>query len=76
MGNLDKRIEALERLYRASPGYVPEGLTEEERSELAALLARAKEQAEREEEAGDPRRRMALEELEEFMMRRAENNEP
>jgi hypothetical protein len=66
---LEKRLEALER----SLGSTPEADSEElkrRREEMKASWPRAWERALAEEAAGDPRRRIALEELEESAKRR------
>ncbi len=73
MGSIDRRIEVLEKLYGMGESAEERGrATEEMRATMLARLQRAREQAEREEEAGDPRRRLALEELEDAINRRRE----
>ena len=73
MGNLDKRIEALERLYATGEGsgLEPPDL-EERRVRLREGLERAREKAEREAAAGDSRRLHAIEDLERSMRERVE----
>jgi hypothetical protein len=65
MANLDRRIEALERLYATGedPTIEPPDL-EERRAALIASMGRAKEKAREEAAAGDSRRLRALEDLE------------
>jgi len=67
MGNVDKRVENLERLYSPKAAY--EGPEERARqsAEFAAKLRRVEEKAAREEAEGLPARRHALNELLEFM---------
>ncbi len=73
MGSIDRRIEALEKLYGVDEGAEEkERRTEEMRAAMLTRLERAREQAEREETAGDPRRRLALDELEEAIRKRRE----
>ncbi len=77
MGNVDKRIEALERLYGmdASEGSAEESeRAEREQADFMQRLERVRERAREEEEAGDPRRRLALENLEEALRRRCEGS--
>jgi hypothetical protein len=69
VGSLDRRIEALERLYSADSGNLAEG-REGWREKLAASLRRAEEKAAAEEAQGDSRRRHALDNLYKFMERR------
>jgi hypothetical protein len=73
MAGLDKRrIEALERLYamgEESALQSPEW--EERRAALHESLRRGWERAEREEAAGDSRRRRALEDLQRRMRERS-----
>ena len=73
MGSLDRRIEALERLYAMSGS--TEGEKErraEQRADLLAKLQDAKERATVEAAAGDTRRLHALEDLERHMRERTE----
>ncbi len=73
MGSLDRRIEALERLYTTSEGSALEPLDlEERRARLRESWQSAKEQAEREAAAGDSRRLRALEDLERSFKARVE----
>jgi hypothetical protein len=74
VGNLDRRIEALERLYAMSGSTEreKEGRTEQ-RADLLAKLQDAKERAVSEAlERGDSRRLHALEDLERHMRERTE----
>ena len=71
MASLERRIEALERLYQQSPDE-PERVSEERRAEFKEKLRRAYEKAEAEAEAGNDRRLHALWDLEEALRRRAE----
>ena len=74
MGSLDRRIEALEKLYAAGEGsglHPPD--LEERRSALLADVQRARERAEDEAAAGDTRRLHALEDLERHMRERIES---
>lgn len=74
MGSLDKRIEALERLYQTSGD--PE-VKEEQDRELLEQVRRAKERATAEAlETGDSRRLYALEDLERHMLERIERRRP
>jgi len=69
MSVLEKRLEALER----SLSGMPVGDSEElkrRREEMKESWPRAWERALAEEAAGDPRRRIALEEIEESIKRR------
>jgi hypothetical protein len=71
MGSIERRIQQLEDPYHAS-GEDLKGLEEREKWRVAFLqkLQSARAKAEREEAMGDPRRRMALDELEEVIKRR------
>ena len=69
MGAIERRIEALERSLGGTPVEDSEEL-KRRREEMKASWLRAWERALAEEAAGDPRRRIALEELEESMKRR------
>jgi hypothetical protein len=73
VGSLDRRIEALERLYATGEdsSLQPPDL-EERRARLRESLQRGWEQAEREAAAGDSRRLHALEDLERRMRERVE----
>ena len=73
MGSLDRRIEALERLYAMGdgPDLEPQDL-EERRAAMREEWQRGWEKAEREAAAGDTRRLRALENLERTMRERAE----
>ena len=77
MGDLDRRIEALERLY-GQPRYEAaqererERRTEERQAEMLARIERIREQIAEEEAAGDHRRRLAFEDLERHMHERTE----
>jgi hypothetical protein len=76
MGHLDRRIEALERLYAMSGS--TEGAKErraEQRADLLAKLQDAKERADVEATAGDTRRLRALEDLERHMLERIERRQ-
>jgi len=66
MGSIAKRIERLERLYNTEP-YENPAEKEQQLARLRAKLQEVEEKAAREEAEGDPRRRIALEELKEFM---------
>jgi hypothetical protein len=74
MGSLDKRIEALERLYAMDegPGQQPPDL-EERKAAMREALRSGWEQAEREAAAGDSRRLHALEDLVSRMKERVES---
>jgi hypothetical protein len=74
VGSLDKRIEALERLYAMGEdsGLEPPDL-EERRARLREDLERGYERAEREAAAGDSRRLHALEDLERTFKARVES---
>jgi hypothetical protein len=76
MGSINRRIEALERLYaiEEGPAIEPPEL-EERRAALIASMDRAKEQAQREAAAGDSRRLRALEDLERSMRERVEQRQ-
>jgi hypothetical protein len=69
MGDIEKRIEALERSYGTEPEVDSEEMARR-RGEFKAKLLRAYEKADAEEAAGNPRRRELLDELEETMKRR------
>ncbi len=74
-GNVDKRIGALERLYALD--VAEDSAEENERAESRAAeflrrFERVRERAQEEEEGGDSRRRLALDELEEAIRRRGE----
>ena len=69
MGSIDKRIEDLERSLGNGTEEDPEDLRRQ-REEMKASWASAWEGALAEEAAGDPRRRIALEEIEESVKRR------
>ena len=69
MGAIERRIEALERSLGGTPVEDSEEL-KRRREEMKASWLRAWERALAEEAAGDPRRRIALEELEESAKRR------
>jgi len=73
VGSLEKRIVGLETLYNLDPSARSEEQERrlaEKRMEIKALLQGAKEKAEREAAAGDPRRCLALAKLEESVKRR------
>jgi hypothetical protein len=73
MGSIERRIQRLEDLYHASgAGEEPGGHEEREkrRRDFLEQLRSVRAKAESEERMGDPRRRRALEELEEFIKRR------
>jgi len=69
VGDIERRIEALERALGGTPVEDSEEL-KRRREEMKASWPRAWERALAEEAAGDPRRRIALEELEESVKRR------
>ena len=69
MGTIERRIEALERSLGGTPVEESEEL-KRRREEMKASWPRVWERALSEEAAGDPRRRIALEELEESVKRR------
>jgi len=69
VGAIERRIEALERSLGGTPVEDSEEL-KRRREEMKASWLRAWERALAEEAAGDPRRRIALEELEEAAKRR------
>jgi hypothetical protein len=71
MGSIERRIQQLEDHYHAS-GEDLKGHEEREKWRVAfqQKLQSARAKAEREEAMGDPRRRMALDELEEVIKRR------
>ena len=68
--SIERRLERLERSYGSASEEDP---AEEARlrAEFAAELARAEAKAAAEEAEGDPRRRIALEQLEKTMKERA-----
>jgi hypothetical protein len=68
VGDVERRIEALERAYGADPGPYPE--RERLLSEIRQLEAAGRAKAAAEEAAGDPKRRMALAELEAWVRAR------
>jgi hypothetical protein len=74
VGSLDRRIEALERLYAMGdgPDLEPQDL-EERRAAMREEWQRGWEKAEREAAAGDSRRLDALRELERNMRERLAN---
>jgi hypothetical protein len=74
MGSLDKRIEALERLYAMDEGsgLQPPDL-EERKAAMREDMRSGWEQAEREAAAGDSRRLHALEDLVRSMKERVES---
>jgi hypothetical protein len=67
VARLERRIEALERLYQQSPDE-PERVSEEWRAEFREKIRRTHEKA----EAGNDQRLHALWDLEEALRRRAE----
>jgi hypothetical protein len=69
MGSLERRIRQLEELNRAS-GSTGEDMAER-KAALLETMRSAREKAEREEAEGKPQRCIALDNLEEFMRRRA-----
>ena len=69
MGAIERRIEALERSLGGTPVEDSEEL-KRRREEMKASWPRAWERALAEEAAGDPRGRIALQELEESVKRR------
>jgi hypothetical protein len=69
VGSIERRVEALERSLGGTPVEDTEEL-KRRREEMKASWPRAWERALAEEAAGDPRRRIALEELEESVKRR------
>ena len=69
MGSIERRIEALERSLGGTPVEDSEEL-KRRREEMKASWPRAWERALAEEAAGDPRRRIALEEIEANVKRR------
>jgi hypothetical protein len=74
MAGLDKRIEALEKLYAMDegPGQQPPDL-EERKAAMREALRSGWEKAEREAAAGDSRRLHALEDLVRHMKERVES---
>jgi hypothetical protein len=70
MASIDRRIEALERLYGTEPEEDSEEMARR-RDEFKAKLLRVREKAAREEAEGNPRRRELLDELEEQMRKRS-----
>jgi hypothetical protein len=75
MAGLDKRIEALERLYATGESSGLEPKQQERRAELLASVQRARERATLEAAAGDTRRLHALEDLERHMQERIERRQ-
>jgi hypothetical protein len=69
MGDIERRIEALERAYGTEPEEDSEVMARR-REELKARISSAYGKAAREEAEGNPARRIALEELEATMKRR------
>jgi hypothetical protein len=70
VGSIERRIQQLEEVYHASlEGESPE-VREERRVAFLEMYERAREKAAREEAEGKPQRRIALENLLEFMRRR------
>jgi hypothetical protein len=69
VGSIDKRIEALERLYGVEHEVDPAEMVRR-REEFKVKLLRVREKADAEAAAGNPRRREQLYELEEHMKRR------
>ena len=68
MGNLDKRIENLEKLYAMGESCKEEKLRAGRRADLLAKVQDAKQRAEREAaETGDSRRLCALDDLEQTL---------
>jgi hypothetical protein len=73
MGSIERRIQRLEDLYHTGgTGEETGGHEEREkrRRDLLEKLQSISAEAQSEERMGDPRRRRALEELEEFIKRR------
>jgi hypothetical protein len=71
MGSIERRIQRLEDLYHAGgTGEEPGGQEERERRDFLEQLQSIRAKAESEERMGDPRRRRALDELEESTKRR------
>jgi hypothetical protein len=71
MGSIERRIQRLEDLYHTSrAGEEPGGHAERERRDFLEKLRSIRAKAQSEERMGDPRRRRALEELEESIKRR------
>ncbi len=75
MGSVERRIEALERAYGGGDSEERERFLAENREQMRITLEKAGEKAAREEAAGDPRRRIALEELEARMKARVQLRE-
>ncbi len=63
MGSIDRRIEALEKLYGERPGEEDPEEVARRREEFKAELERGYEMAGREEAEGHPQRRVALDNL-------------
>ncbi len=76
MGNVDKRVENLERLYSPKAAYEDPGERARQNAEFAARWTRVEEKARREAEAGNPGRLQALEEVAAYMQNRRENRRP
>jgi len=70
MGGIERRIRQLEVLYHAGGAGEPRGHEERARRDFLEKLRSVRAKAESEERMGDPRRRRALEEFEEFIKRR------
>jgi hypothetical protein len=70
MGSIERRIEALERVYAAPAHEEDSEAMARRREELKARISSAYEKAAREEAEGNPARRIVLEELEATMKRR------
>jgi hypothetical protein len=68
--SVEKRIEALERSYGAEAREEDPAEVARRRAEFAAKLDRGEAKAAAEEAEGDPRRRIALDELKETMKER------
>ena len=69
MGSIERRIRQLEEFHHIAPPE-PEDLAER-KAALLETMRSAREKAEREEAEGKPQRRIALDNLEESMRRRA-----
>jgi hypothetical protein len=72
--SIERRIEALERSYQRSSASEEDpasGAVARRRAEFATSLDRGEAKAAAEEAEGDPRRRIALEDLKETMKERA-----
>lgn len=74
MGSLDRRIQRLEELYGLDEDPQEKARMEERRAELRAKLERiaAREGLDTEKEEMDPRRRKAIDDLNESFRRRRE----